>query len=227
MIIAIHQPQFLPWLGYFHKMSVSDGFCLLDTVQYKKNEWQNRNRIRTATGWQWLTVPVSFRFPEMINEVRINNSVNWKRKHIQALSTNYRKATFFSEIMPFLEEAYSKEWHSLSELNISVIIEMRNYLGLGDKEITVASQMGNLSEEPTERLIDICKLMGADTYLSGPDGPNYMDMDAFARNGIQVVVQEFHHPLYRQCFDGFESHMSIIDLLFNFGKNSYDILRDS
>ena len=227
MILALHQPQFLPWLGYFHKMIVSDAFCLLDTVQYKKNEWQNRNRIRTATGWQWLTTPVSFKFPENICEVRINNSTNWKKKHVQALSTNYGKAPFFTEVMSILEDIYARDWEYLSDLSISMVAELRDYLGLGNKITTVASQMGDLSDEPTERLIDICKTMDADTYLSGPDGPNYMNMDAFRQNGIHVQVQDFHHPLYRQCFDGFESHMSIIDLLFNCGKGSYDILRDS
>ena len=88
MIVAIHQPQYLPWLGYLHKLIVADVFCYLDNVQYKKNEWQNRNRIKTATGWQWLTVPVSYKFPQIINEVIVNNQVNWQKKHLQALRTN-------------------------------------------------------------------------------------------------------------------------------------------
>ncbi len=227
MILAIHQPQFLPWLGYFHKMIVSDGFCLLDTVQYKKNEWQNRNRIKTAAGWQWLTVPVSFRFPEVIKEVRINNSANWKRKHFQALTTNYSKAPFFEAVLAIVEDVYDRECASLSEFSIFAISRLRDYLGIGAKPISVASSLGKLSDDPTLRLIDICKRMGADSYLSGPGGPNYMEMGAFERSGIEVIVQRFRHPEYIQCFEGFESHMSIIDLLFNCGPKSCDIIAQS
>jgi len=96
LIAAIHQPQYLPWLGYIDKMDKADVFCFLDNVQYKKNEWQNRNRVKTVGGWQWVTVPVSYKFPEKINAVKINNSVNWRRKHLQALVTNYGKAPYFS-----------------------------------------------------------------------------------------------------------------------------------
>jgi hypothetical protein len=95
LIVAVHQPQYLPWLGYFDKMRRADVFCYLNDVQYKKNEWQNRNRIKTAQNWQWLTVPVRYHFPEKINEVHINNGVDWTRKHLQALITNYRRAPYY------------------------------------------------------------------------------------------------------------------------------------
>lgn len=224
MIVAIHQPQFLPWLGYFNKMTGADAFCLLDTVQYKKNEWQNRNRIKTADGWQWLTVPVSFKFPEKIQEVLINNNTSWRKKHFQALTTNYRKAAYFDDTIGIFEDAYSREWTGLSELNTWLISALRKCLGIDGRMLVRSSDFEDLSDDPTMRLVDICKKLGGDTYLSGPDGPRYMDMDAFRRNGISVKIQEFCHPEYRQCFGPFQSHLSIVDLLFNCGPESYDIV---
>ena len=101
MIVAVHQPQYLPWIGYFHKIDQADVFVLLDTVQFKKNEWQNRNRIKTAQGPQWLTVPVGYKYPQLINEVAINNTVRWQHKQRQAILTNYRKAACYEYLEEF------------------------------------------------------------------------------------------------------------------------------
>lgn len=219
MIVAIHQPQYLPWIGYFDKMRRADVFCYLDNVQYKKNEWQNRNRIKTAGGMQWLTVPVGYRFPQKISEVRINPAVNWRHKHLQALITNYRRAPFFEEYIDFFDEMYSNCWTLLAELNMTFTERLRRLLGLADKPTVMASDL-DLSDEPTRRLIDICRSVGADTYLSGPDGANYMDLEKFRQSGIEVVFQEFCHPFYPQRFGRFQSHLSIVDLLFNCGPGS-------
>jgi len=219
MIVAIHQPQFLPWLGYFDKMRRADVFCYLDNVQYKKNEWQNRNRIKTACGMQWLTVPVRYRFPQKINQVAINNAVNWRRKHLQALITNYRRAPYFDEYIDFFSAIYLTQWESLAELNLAFIEGFRKLLGFEDLTVLVASDL-DLSDDPTLRLIDICRSAGADTYLSGRDGANYMDLEKFRRSGIQVVFQEFVHPSYPQQFGCFQPHLSVVDLLFNCGSGS-------
>ena len=191
-------------------------FCFLDTVQYKKNDWQNRNRIRTAQGWQWLTVPVHYRFPQKITEVTINNSVKWQKKHRQALISNYSRAPYFKQYFEILERIYSETWESLSDLNIDLIKRLAAALGLGQKPTVKASDYV-LRDDPTDRLIDICKSLNADTYLSGPHGVNYMDMERFRHSGIRVVVQEFQHPAYPQVFGGFQSHLSAVDLLFNCG----------
>ena len=225
MIVAIHQPQYLPWLGYFDKMIKADAFCLLDNVQYKKNEWQNRNRIKTAQKQQWLTVPVLYRFPQKINEVQINNAVNWKRKHLQALITNYNKSPFFREYIAFFEEVYAKDWEFLSELNVYLIDQIRKLLNLEEKHTVLASTL-SLSDDPTGRLIDICKILGGDTYLAGQDGAKYMDLEQFNQQGIKVIVQEFRHPEYPQLFGDFVSHLSIVDLLFNCGPESLEKIRE-
>ena len=215
----MHQPQYLPWLGYFDKMIKADFFCYLDNVQYKKNEWQNRNRIKTAQGAQWLTVPVRYRFPQKINEVEINNTVPWKRKHLQAMITNYNKSTFFKEYIAFFERVYAKDWEFLSELNVFMIEQIRYMLGL-EKTRTVLASTLNLSDDPTDRLIDICKVLGADTYLAGQDGVKYMNLERFEQRGGSVIIQDFRHPEYPQLFNDFLSHLSVVDLMFNCGSES-------
>jgi len=225
LIVAVHQPQYLPWLGYFDKIDNADVFCFLDNVQYKKNEWQNRNRIKSTHGWQWLTAPVLYRFPQKINTVRINNTVNWKKKHLQALITNYGKAPFFDDFFNFFEGVYSTEWEFLADLNIYLVQQLIGMLGLESKTTARASEL-QLSDDPTDRLIDICKTLGGDTYLSGRDGTQYMDLERFRQRGIRVIVQDFKHPVYPQLFGDFQSHLSIVDLLFNCGPDSLQKMRE-
>jgi len=226
LIAAVHQPQYLPWLGYFDKIRRADVFCFLDNVQYKKNDWQNRNRLKTAQGWQWLTVPVRYRFPQKINEVTINNAVAWKTKHLQSLATNYSRAPYFKKYAPIFEQVYSQDWERLSDLNIVLIERLSAALGLDQGSAVKASDF-DLREDPTDRLIDICKSLNADTYLSGQDGGNYMDLERFKQSGIQVVIQDFNHPVYPQIFNGFRSHMSVVDLLFNCGPESMEKIKEN
>jgi hypothetical protein len=226
LIVAVHQPQYLPWIGYFDKMRRADVFCYLNDVQYKKNEWQNRNRIKTAQDWQWLTVPVRYRFPEKINEVRINNTIPWSKKHLQALKTNYNRAPYFKAYISIFEDIFSREWEFVSELNIHLIERLKDSLQMQKKATTVSSEL-TLREEPTDRLIDICKALGADTYLAGQGGADYMDAKRFAENGLKVIVQDFAHPVYPQLFGDFQSHLSIVDLLFNCGPESMNIIREA
>ena len=121
MIVAVHQPQYLPWLGYFHKIDRADHFVLLDNVQFKKNEWQNRNKIKTAQGWQWLTVPVLFKHLQLINEVLIDGKVNWQHKQRQAIISNYKKAGFYGMLEDFFENTFSASWDNISQLNIETV----------------------------------------------------------------------------------------------------------
>jgi len=226
LIVAVHQPQYLPWIGYFDKMRRADVFCYLDDVQYKKNEWQNRNRIKSAQDWQWLTVPVRYRFPEKINEVQINNTTNWSKKHLQALTTNYSRAPYFKAYISIFEDIFSKEWDLISELNIHLVERLRDALQLQEKTTTISSEF-DLREEPTDRLIDICKALGADTYLAGQGAASYMDVARFEENGLKVITQDVKHPVYPQLFKDFESHLSIVDLLFNCGPKSLKIISEA
>ncbi len=223
MIITVHQPQYLPWAGYFDKIDQSDIFVILDNVQFKKNEWQNRNRIKTSQAWQWITVPILHSFPEEIRRIRIDNKTEWGRKHLNTLITNYSKTRFFRDYITFFEDIYNREWDYLVDLNMEIIYYLINVLGL-KKEIILSSSL-QLSKEPTGRLIDICKLIGEDTYLSGQGGQNYMNMDRFREEGIKVIFQDFKLPSYNQLFGDFVPYLSIIDLLFNHGEESIDIIR--
>ena len=224
MIVGVHQPQYLPWLGYFAKIDRADVFVLLDTVQYKKNEWQNRNRIKTAGGWQWLTVPVTYRFPQRIEEVTVNNRERWQHKQRQAIVSNYRKAPFWDGLAPLVEEILAPKWERLAPLNTFAVKRLATILGI-ETPLYVASELGEFPEDPDERLIAITKHFGADTYLAGSGGRGYMALDRYARSGVKVLFQEFEHPVYEQLFGAFEPCMSVVDLLFNHGKESLKILR--
>jgi len=224
MIIAVHQPQYLPWLGYFDKILKADMFVLLDNVQFKKNEWQNRNKIKTARGWQWLTVPVKYKFPQLINEVTINSTVKWQHKQRQAVLSNYNKAPCYSYLDDFFDYIFSHDWDSISQLNIDVVIRLTKILGI-DTPIFVASEIGNFPNDPDERLIAITEHFNADTYLAGSGGRQYMDLNKFRTAGIDVIFQDYKHPVYDQRFGEFIPCMSVIDLILNHGKNSFPILR--
>jgi hypothetical protein len=224
VIVAVHQPQYLPWLGYFDKIDRADVFVLLDNVQFKKNEWQNRNRIKTAAGPQWLTVPVTYKFPQRINEVGVNNRERWQHQQRQAILSNYRKAPCWDAVSPLLEEIFTPVWEFLAPLNIFVVKRLAEILGIATP-LYVASELPSFPENPDERLIAIAKHFGADTYLAGSGGRDYMDLDRYERNGIKVHIQEYHHPVYEQRFGTFEPFMSVLDLLFNHGSESLNILR--
>jgi hypothetical protein len=224
MIVAVHQPQYLPWLGYFDKIASVDVFVLLDNVQYKKNEWQNRNRIKTTSGPQWLTVPVTYRFGQRINEVLINNRESWQKKQKQAMSTNYRKSPHWEGISSSLEEVFERSWERLADLNIFAVRRLAEILGISTP-IYIASKLHAFPEDPDERLIEIARHFGADAYLAGSGGRDYMNLDKFDKKRIKVHFQQYQHPVYKQLFGDFVPFMSVIDLLFNHGKDSFKILR--
>ena len=226
MIVSVHQPQYLPWLGYFHKIAQSDCFVFLDRVQYKPREFQNRNRIRTKDGWIWLTVPVvsdAEKGRQVINEVKVDNSSPWQRKHEASLATWYGSAPFFNEYFPFFKEALAKDWHGLSELNVHIIRHVLDVLSISTP--TRFESELNIPGTSTQRIIEICKTLGADTYLSGAGGRDYLDEPLFAQNGIKLVYQDFKHPEYKQRYEPFVPLMSIVDLLFNCGQSSVDLFR--
>jgi len=222
MIVSVHQPQFLPWRGYFDKIAKLDCFVILDTVQFKKNEYQNRNKIRTPDGWQWLTVPVAYKFPMRIDEVPVNNQSNWRRKHEQSLLANYKKAPHFDETMPLASTMYEREWERLTDLNTWNVVETCKALGI--KTDIKYSKDFDLPEEPTGRLVELCKALGATEYLSGAGGNGYLETETFEAEGISVAFQEYTHPTYPQRDAAFELCMCTLDLMMNCGPESLSIL---
>ncbi len=228
MICAIHQPQAFPWLGYFAKILQADLFVFLDNVQFKKNEWQNRNKIKTDQGGKWLTVPVIHNFGQDIKDVKINNREKWKHKHLQTFKTYYGKAPYFSQYFPELEALYNRDWEYLADFNIKIIHWLMTTLTIAT-ETSIASRLTGLSAADSlsadERLVQICKIVGADTYLSGSGGQNYLDQSLFPRHDIQLEFQSYDHPQYQQLHGDFISHLTTLDLLLNHGPQSLEIIK--
>lgn len=225
IIAGIHQPNFLPWLGYFYKMAKCDDFVLLDNVQYTKNSFINRNRIKTPQGTMWLTVPVKIkgRFGRLIKDVEINNTVNWKKKHLGTLGGNYKKARFFEQIFPGLEAIYyANDWNNLCELNLRLLEWVLSMLEL-EKRLIRASELG-VEGESTQLLINIVKEVGGNVYLSGFGGAKYQEEELFKEAGITLEYYEFEHPVYPQLWSDFIPNLSIIDLLFNCGPKSFAVI---
>ena len=226
----IHQPNYLPGLSYFDKIARADVFVILDNVQYAKRNWTNRNRIKTPAGSHWLTVPVQSkgRYTQMVSETLVDGSRPWAYEHVTALQLNYGRASFFSTYAKELFEAIEQPCTELADLNCRLIELLCRQLGI-ETEAVSASSLG-LSDDTvragaSELLAGICELVRADTYLSGPGGRNYMDMEPFRRSRIEVVFHEYRHPVYDQLFGPFEPNLSVCDLLFNEGPRSVDILR--
>ena len=227
MKLAAHQPQYLPWLGFFDKMDRVDRFVLLDVVQYKKNEWQNRNRIRTPDGWQWLTVPVHYRFPMSIREVTLDDAdARWRRKHREALRIHYARSPFRADVLPGIEALLEEPCASLAELNVRSVRLLAGLLGVRTP-IALASQVPGLPEGADDRLIALCRHFGCSDYLAGAGGAAYMDMASYGRAGVGVAFQDFRHPVYPQAYAGFEPNLSALDLLLNCGPGSITWIRET
>ncbi len=225
MIIGILQPGYLPWLGFFEQMYKSNIFVIYDDVQYDKNGWRNRNRIKTANGVQWLTVPVhaNSSSESKIYQVRIDNRKNWRKKHFQSIQQNYSKTPYFKENIPLFEEAYSISWEYLIDIDLFFINRLAVCLGMEKKKIVRSSNL-NIEGSRLERLVAICRHFMADVFYEGNAGQNYLVSEKFEHYGIKVKFQNYQHPKYNQLHGKFVSHLSLIDLLFNYGEKSLSIL---
>lgn len=224
MIVAIHQPNYMPWLGFFHKLCSCDIFVLLDSVQFTKRGFQNRTKIKSPQGAAWLTVPVKTKglYFQKTNDVRIDNTQDWAKKHWEAMESFYKKSSFFSLYAKCIKEVYSREWESLVCLNETLIRFIATTLKQPDKFLK-ASQL-KVGGKSTELLLNICKEVGGNIYLSGISGRNYLKEELFMEAGIQIIYQDFTHPVYKQQFGEFISGLAVIDLLFNHGDKTLDIL---
>lgn len=227
MILSAHQPNYLPYIGFFHKIINCDIFVIWDTVQFVKRGpfgWQHRNKIRTKNGWIWLTVPVltKGKYEQLIIDTRINNDMPWPRKHWNSIYLNYNRAPYFNKYSDFFAGLYKKRWDRLAELSETAIYYIAKALGIKTK-IIKCSSLG-LNSHGTDLIINVCKKIGADTFLSGRHGRDYLDEEKFSEAGIRLIYQDFKHPGYEQVYKPFIENMSIIDLLFNAGENSLKIL---
>ena len=226
MKAVVLQASYLPWIGYFGLMDIADTFVFYTDVQFVKQSWQQRNKIKTNTrnGWIWLIVPVIQSFGQKINEVEINNNQNWPKKHWKSISYNYNKAQFFKDYTSIFGEVYEKEWTCLADLNITLIKRITKILGL-DTKFMFSSEL-NAEGTKTERLVNILKEIGADEYISGPAAKSYIEIEKLKNEGIALYWYEFNHPTYPQMYGDFIPYLSVIDLLFNVGAGSLDVIRE-
>jgi hypothetical protein len=224
MRIGILQPGYLPWLGFFEQIYKSDVFVIYDDVQYDKHGWRNRNRIKTANGIQWLTVPVlsSGMNQPLVRDTRINNSTNWRKKHLASITANYSRALYFNEYINLFQEVLNREWDYLFDLDMTFIELLCRALGI--KRKVVCSSELDVSGDKVTRLINICKHFGADVFYEGQAGKAYLDEELFKSEGIIIEYQDYQHPTYQQLYGDFEPYLSVIDLLFNEGPDSLALL---
>lgn len=224
MIVSIHQPNYIPWLGFFHKMAKCDTFVLLDEVPFSKNSFQNRCSIKTAQGALWLTVPVLTKghFGQLTNRIAIDNPLKSLSKHWKTIEQSYRRAPFFAEVAEWLQPIYQAEWKLLVDLNVSIILAVSEKLGIRAR-ICRASSLG-VHARQSELLLAICRALGAEVYLSGPSGRKYLQERLFINNRIAVEYDEFAHPTYPQLYSQFLPRLSVVDLLMNCGPASMDVL---
>ena len=223
--ITIHQPQYIPWIPYFDKIFRCDEFVFLDNVQFQKNGLQNRNQIKGPQGSQWLTIPVKHNFGQLICETRIANKKEMA-KHLKTLGMNYKKAPYFDEIFALMIDSYETMSDDLSAFCCELIVKFLGYLGYGGR-IVNNSDLG-ADGKASDLVLNICRKCEADIYLSGQGGKDYLDLEKFEEAEIRVEFQNYQTQEYQQCFTeaGFYKDLSIVDLLFNEGKNSLTIIEN-
>ena len=223
MLVTIHQPEHLPWTGFFHKMAQADQYVLLDTVQFTKNNWQNRNKLVDRGGRDfWATVPVLLKghTSTTINDIRIDKSGDWRSKYLSRIEESYRRHPFFDKYAAVLREIIMRPSERLVDLNYALIDFFRSELGIKNR-ICRASELGAIGKR-SELLLDICRKLGAKNYLSGPSGRDYLDKDIFAKAEVKIIYHDFLPPVYSAPH--YIPCLSTLDLLFNHGPRSAAIL---
>jgi WbqC-like protein family len=218
--VAVIQSNYLPWKGYFDIIHDVDQFVFYDDVQYTKNDWRNRNKVKTVQGLQWLTIPVGSQNSRLICEVEITDT-HWTQKHWETIKQSYSKSAYFGAYKDFFAYFYNDvKYKNLSELNQYLIQHIcREYLGIQIEFLD--SRIFHLEGEKLDRLIDLLKKVGANNYVSGPTARDYIDESEFARAGIELCYKDYSgYPEYPQLFPPFEHAVSILDLLFNCGPDS-------
>lgn len=222
--VAILQSNYIPWKGYFDLIAAVDEFILYDEMQYTKNDWRNRNKIKTPNGVEWITIPVKHSLDLRICDIEPLNNL-WQKKHWKTLEGNYRKAKFFDEISSWLRPIYlDTELTSLSEINKTFIVSICNYLGIRTK-ITDCKDY-TITEGKTDRLVNLCNQAGASAYISGPAAKAYIDTQKFIDHSIKLHWFDYDgYQEYPQLWGEFAHGVSILDLLFNCGKDAINLMK--
>jgi hypothetical protein len=217
--VGILQSNYIPWKGYFDIIHSVDEFILFDTAQYTRNDWRNRNRIKTRAGPAWLSVPIKSHFPQMIQEAEVKDPT-WNARHWKTLAHNYARAPYFQMYRTRFEELYGGcEEKLLSRVNHRFLTAICDLLGIKTR-LTWSSEYPKI-EGKTERLVEWCKLLNATEYLTGPAAKGYIDEGLFAKAGIELRYMDYSgYPEYRQLYPPFDHAVSIVDLIFNEGPDA-------
>ncbi len=215
MKIAIHQPNYLPWMGYFEKIASVDVFVFLDDVQYSNQGGHNRNVIKSPNGKKYLTVPVEQHLGDKINEVRTKDELDWKKNHLDIIQKNYQTAPYFYNIYPVLEELYHQSYKNIAEMNSTIIRKWCQMLGL-KAEFKFSSEF-RLSSTRENRILDICTMLGANNYISGNGARVYQNENNFKSRGILLSYQSYQAKVYPQLWGEFIENLSALDYFMNCG----------
>lgn len=224
--VAILQSNYIPWKGYFDIIKMADVFVFYDDVQYTKNDWRNRNQIKTPNGLSWLTIPVTQKsLNQKINETYASQ-LNWNKKHWNAITCNYSKSPYFKTFEKDFKDLYlSIETNNLSEINQIFIKKINEILEI--KTETIDSRSLDLRGDKNERLIDAVKKLNGTHYISGPAAKSYLDLNKFESQSIQVEWVDYNgYREYSQLFGTFKHNVSVIDLIFNEGSNAVNFLKN-
>jgi hypothetical protein len=226
MKIAIHQANYFPYPGFFHKINQADVFVIQDDIKFV-NKVTNRNKIISSSGHTWINVPIKKGHQSLpIMDVKINNEIPWKKINFKKVCAGYNKAKFFHLYKDFFENLYKKEWNNIFDLNFETIKQVLIWLNIKTK-IVIESEL-DVSGPSTERLVNVCKKLGADTYISGIGGKKYLDEKLFEKNKIILKYQNYNPIKYTQHMSkSFIPNLSIIDLLANAGSESGKLLKES
>ena len=225
MVVSIHQPNYIPWLGFFNKILLSDTYVVFDDVQFPRGkDYANRNQIKTNNGKMWLTVPVIGKSDlKPWNQIEINKN-GWVNKHLSNIESFYKKTPYFNEYYPEIKNIYLKDHNLLIDLTLDLI---KHFLKILDKEVKIVLSSDIKTDlKGLDKILYILKNLNATKYISGDgDGSKrYIDEKLFSNQGIELVWQNYKHPIYKQQFNEFIPYMSILDLLFNEGPNSKNII---
>lgn len=223
MRVAIHQPNYLPWIGFFDKLDQVDIFVLLDTANYSKTSFVNRNYVKTPQGKHRLTVPIKEK-NRLINQLVIDNSTNWKKTHWRVIESNYKKSPYWEHYKTGLNNIYAQKWEKLVEINIALIYFLVEALGI-ETEIVLESDLGREFGTGNTRNVEIVTFLHGKTYVSGVGAKVYNNTSEFQKNGTTLQYQLFNHPAYIQLWGEFIPNLSIIDMLFACGPDVMNILR--
>ena len=222
--VAVIQSNYIPWKGYFDIIHDVDQFIFYDDVQYTKNDWRNRNKIKTRQGLHWLTIPIGSRNERLICEVEIDNA-SWPTKHWETLKQSYSRAPYFKKYQEFFEYVYLEaEWNNLSVLNQFLIKTIsKDFLGI-DTEFKDSREF-RAEGQKLDRLVNLLLKVGTDLYVSGPSAKDYIHEKSFRDAGIEIVYKDYSdYPEYPQLFPPFEHGISILDVLFNCGPQTPDYI---